>query len=60
MRQLMNHGEAVIVETEKDRWVGTAELRADHVVIRTGRAGRPKLVDADAIIRIVPLGEEIA
>lgn len=57
MPQLLNHGELVVVETETERWVGLVELRADQLVIRSGRAGRPRLVDADAVIRIVPAAD---
>ncbi|MCU1603498.1 MAG: hypothetical protein JWO22_4207 [Frankiales bacterium] len=60
MRQLLNHGEIVVVETEKDRWVGTAEMRADQIVVRSGRAGRPKLIDAHEIVRITPLEDDTA
>jgi hypothetical protein len=51
----MNHGEPVVVETDKERWVGTAELTAEHVVIRSGRAGRPKMLKTSSVMRITPL-----
>ena len=57
MPQLLNHGELVVVETETERWVGLVELRADQLVIRSGRAGRPRLVDADEVIRIAPASD---
>jgi hypothetical protein len=59
MAQLLNHGELMVVETERERWVGFVELRADHLVIRSGQAGRPRLVDAEDVLRISPVEDNI-
>jgi hypothetical protein len=37
-------GELVVIETDDDRFLGTAEVLADVIVVRSGFVGRPTVV----------------
>jgi hypothetical protein len=50
-------GELVVVETEDDWFLGTAELTSDSVVIRNGFVGRPAVLAHEDVHRIVPARE---
>lgn len=57
MRDLLNHGELVVVETEDDLWLGTVEVVGATFVIRSGYVGRPVVVDVDDVLSVVPANE---
>lgn len=57
MRTLLNHGELVVVETEDDVWLGTAEVLNDTLVIRSGFVGRPVVLDVDEVLSVIPADE---
>ncbi|GAC1526633.1 MAG: hypothetical protein NVS3B1_16260 [Marmoricola sp.] len=46
------HGELVVLETEDDRFVGTAEVTEHAVVVRSGRVGRPVVVPHEEVVRV--------
>ncbi len=50
-------GELLVVETEDDWFLGTVELTAGGLVIRSGFVGRPTVLSAEAVSRIAPLEE---
>jgi hypothetical protein len=50
-------GELVVVETDDDWFLGTAEVTPDAVVIRTGFVGRPTLLALEDVVRVVPAAE---
>ena len=47
-------GELLVVDTDRDRFLGTVELRGDTFVVRSGRRGRPVVVTVELVRRIVP------
>ena len=47
-------GELVVVETEDDWFLGTAELTVDCLIVRTGFVGRPTLLAHEDVLRILP------
>ncbi|MCU1674523.1 MAG: hypothetical protein JWN77_2636 [Frankiales bacterium] len=52
MGSYLSHGEPVCVETDDDRYLGTAEIVGDVVVVRTGRVGRPFRIPIEQIVRV--------
>jgi hypothetical protein len=54
----LSHGEPVVVETDDDRYLGTAEISGEFVLVRTGRAGRPFRVPLEQIVRVTPPGDD--
>ena len=58
-RALFAHGELVVVETEDDVFLGTAELTADGVVVRTGFRGHPVTIPAEDVLFISPASESL-
>jgi hypothetical protein len=46
------HGELVVIETEDDRFVGTAEVTEHTVVVRSGRVGRPVVLSHENVVRV--------
>jgi hypothetical protein len=52
VRTLLSHGELVVVETEDDAWLGTAEAVDGHLVIRSGFRGHPVLVPLEDVERL--------
>jgi hypothetical protein len=50
-------GGLVVVETDDDWFLGTVELTADFVIIRTGFVGRPTVVAHEDVTRVVPAAE---
>ena len=53
----LSDGELLVVETEDDWFVGTVELLDDGLVIRNGFVGRPTVLRAEEVVRIVPAAE---
>lgn len=50
-------GELVVVETDDNWFLGTAEVTPEAVVIRTGFVGRPTLLALEDVVRVVPAAE---
>jgi len=48
----LSHGEPVVVETDDDRYLGTAEVAGDVVLVRSGRAGRPRRIPIEQVVRV--------
>lgn len=48
------HGELVVVETDDDWFLGTAEVLEIGIVVRNGFAGRPVTLDHDDVVRVTP------
>jgi hypothetical protein len=57
MRILLNHGELVVIETDDDVWLGTAEVVDGTFVVRSGYVGRPVVLEADDVVSMVPATE---
>jgi hypothetical protein len=53
-------GELVVVETEGDWFLGTVELTADMVIVRSGFVGRPVVLAHEEVIRVAPAGEYVS
>ena len=51
------HGDLVVVETEDDQFLGTAEVTEDCLVIRPGYVGRPLRVPLTDVIRLTLAAE---
>lgn len=49
--------ELVVIETDDDRFLGTAEVLADVVVVRSGCVGRPTVVAHEDITRVTLFSE---
>ena len=58
-RSLIAHGELVVVETEDEAFLGTAELTAAGIVVRTGYRGHPVLIAAQDVVSISPASEAL-
>ena len=58
MAPYLSYGEPVVVETDDDRYIGTAEVVGDFVLVRSGRAGRPFKIPLDHVVRITAPGED--
>lgn len=54
MRKLLAEGQIVVVETEDDWFLGTAEMTEGSIVVRSGYVGRPVVLDADEVQSIIP------
>jgi len=54
VRKLLAEGRIVVVETEDDWFLGTAEIAGDTFIVRSDFAGRPVIVDAEAVQGIIP------
>jgi hypothetical protein len=50
-------GQLVVVETDDDWFLGTAELTADTLIVRSGFVGRPVVLAHEEVTRIAPVGE---
>lgn len=50
-------GELVVLETDDDRFLGTAEVLVDVVVVRSGFVGRPTVVAHEDITRVTLFSE---
>jgi hypothetical protein len=53
----LGHGELMLVETDRDWFLGTVEVTVDALVVRSGFVGRPVLVPHDEVVRIVLVSE---
>jgi hypothetical protein len=54
---LLAGGELVVVETEDDLFLGTAEVLADVIVVRSGFVGRPVVLAHEDVVRVTPFAE---
>lgn len=50
-------GELVVVETDEDAFLGTAEFTDSWLVLRNGYVGRPTLIAPEEVRRITPAFE---
>lgn len=50
-------GELVVVETDEERFLGTVEVLADVLVVRSGFRGHPARVAHEDVLRVTPVGE---
>jgi hypothetical protein len=57
MRNLLAHGDVLVVETEDDTVLGTAEVVGDTLVVRSGYRGHPTVLALADVERITPVGE---
>ncbi|MFN2538751.1 MAG: hypothetical protein ABR549_11500 [Mycobacteriales bacterium] len=57
MRELLAHGEVVVVSTDDDQFLGTVEIVDGTAVIRSGYVGRPVLVPLEEIVAVLPAHE---
>ena len=54
MEKLLAEGQIVVVETEDDWFLGTAEMADGTIVVRSGFVGRPVVLDAELVQSIIP------
>jgi hypothetical protein len=54
MGDLLAAGEIVVVETDEDWFLGTAEAMEGSIVVRSGYVGRPVIVAAAEVLSIIP------
>jgi formylmethanofuran dehydrogenase subunit C len=54
---LIAAGELVVVETEDDWFLGTAEMNDGQVIVRNGYVGRPTILAVEDIERVIPAAE---
>lgn len=52
MRNLLAHGEVVVIETENARYLGTVEVHDGSFIVRSGFVGRPVVLSADEVVRV--------
>jgi hypothetical protein len=57
VRNMLAHGELVVVETDEDGWLGTAEVRDGDLVVRSGFRGHPVVVAIEDVERITLASE---
>jgi hypothetical protein len=57
MGELLADGQIVVVETEEDVFLGTAEVSDGHVVVRSGYVGRPVVLPLPRVRRVTPADE---
>ena len=50
-------GELLVVETDEDRFMGSVEVLADVLVVRSGYRGHPTTVAHGDVVRITPVDE---
>ena len=50
-------GALVVVETEDDWYLGTAEVTQDALIVRNGFVGRPTVLAHEDVVRVVPVEE---
>ena len=57
VRTLLAAGQLLVVESEDDAWIGTAEVVGDLLIIRSGFRGHPVLLPLEDVRRITPADE---
>jgi hypothetical protein len=57
MMMFLAHGDLVVVETEDEQFLGTAEISDDCLVVRPGYVGRPLRVPLTEVIRVTLASE---
>jgi hypothetical protein len=50
-------GELLVIETDDDAYLGTAEVVGDTLVVRNGYVGRPTVVPRQEVRHVTPAGE---
>lgn len=50
-------GELLVVETEDDWFLGSVEVRADVLIVRSGFVGHPVVLEHEDVVRITPVEE---
>lgn len=50
----MADGEIVVVETEDDAYLGTAEVMDGHLVVRSGFRGHPVVLPLAEVQSVIP------
>jgi hypothetical protein len=53
----LGRGEVMLVETDEDWFLGTVEVTAEALVVRSGFVGRPVLVPHEEVVRVVLASE---
>jgi hypothetical protein len=54
VRELLAHGEIVVVETDDEQFLGTCEIHDGHAIVRSGYVGRPVMIALDEVEAITP------
>lgn len=54
MRHFLAEGQIVVIETEDDWFLGTAEMAGGNVIVRSGFVGRPVVLEVELIRSIIP------
>jgi hypothetical protein len=54
VRELVAHGEIVVIETDEDLFLGTCEIADGNAIVRSGYVGRPVLIPIEDIESITP------
>ena len=54
VRDLLANGEVVVVETEDDAYLGTAEVQDGHLVVRSGHRGHPVVLLLSEVLSVIP------
>jgi hypothetical protein len=57
MSSLLADGQILVIETEDDAYLGTAEVVDGQMIVRSGFVGRPVVLALSAIQRITPASE---
>lgn len=57
MHELLADGQIVVVETEDDAFLGTAEVIDGCVIVRNGYVGRPVVIPLQMVHRVMPADE---
>jgi hypothetical protein len=57
VRELLAHGEIVVVETDDELFLGTCEILDGHAIVRSGYVGRPIVIPLDDIEAVIPASE---
>lgn len=54
VRKLLAEGQIVVVRTEDDWFLGTADMAGDNIVVLSGYVGRPVVLDAELVQSVIP------
>lgn len=57
VRYFLADGDLVVVETDDDHYLGTAEVRGGQLIVRNGFVGRPVLLDLADVQCVIPASE---
>jgi hypothetical protein len=56
-RDLLADGQIVVVETDQDAFLGTAEVHGGNIIVRNGYVGRPVVIALPRVQRVTPAEE---